>query len=65
VKTPKCANETWDLYDNNGYFCCLQDTTGYSTPEDSDGCASPGYPFAEDETLLSKISAGKGMHINI
>ncbi|KAJ9245521.1 hypothetical protein DTO169E5_826 [Paecilomyces variotii] len=61
VAKPKCANETWDLYDNNGYFCCLQDTTGYSTPGNSDGCASPGYPFSEDETLLSKISAGQNV----
>ncbi|KAJ9211655.1 hypothetical protein DTO166G4_6794 [Paecilomyces variotii] len=61
VAKPKCANETWDLYDNNGYFCCLQDTTGYSTPGNSDGCASPGYPFSEDETLLSKISAGQNI----
>lgn len=65
VAKPKCANETWDLYDNNGYFCCLQDTTGYSTPGNSDGCASPGYPFSEDETLLSKISAGQSMYLNI
>ncbi|KAF2645190.1 hypothetical protein P280DRAFT_363908, partial [Massarina eburnea CBS 473.64] len=25
----KCANTTWDLFDNNGYFCCEQGLKAY------------------------------------
>ncbi|KAL4864754.1 WD40-repeat-containing domain protein [Aspergillus spectabilis] len=37
---PHCANSTWDLYINGGYFCCEQGTTGYAKDGGSDGCGS-------------------------
>lgn len=61
VDKPKCANETWDLYDNNGYFCCEPGTIGYATTSNSDGCALPGYKFSGADTLLRVISSGQGM----
>ncbi|OXV05553.1 hypothetical protein Egran_06678 [Elaphomyces granulatus] len=61
LEKPRCANETWDLYDNSGYFCCLQGTTGFATDYNSDGCAVPGYSFTND-TLLSIISSGQGVY---
>jgi hypothetical protein len=62
LEKPRCANETWDLYNNEGYFCCLQGTTGFSTADhNSDGCAVPGDSFA-DITLLSIISSGQGVY---
>ncbi|KAK3318740.1 hypothetical protein B0H66DRAFT_558107 [Apodospora peruviana] len=29
VAEPRCANGTWNLNDNKGYFCCLQGMVGY------------------------------------
>ncbi|KAL2844058.1 hypothetical protein BJX68DRAFT_257305 [Aspergillus pseudodeflectus] len=55
---PACANTTWDLYYNGGYFCCEHGTKGYATSFDSNGCGEPEYELAESETLLSIISPG-------
>ncbi|KAL4804432.1 hypothetical protein BDV18DRAFT_143150 [Aspergillus unguis] len=49
---PHCANETWDLYINGGYFCCEPGTTGYAKDGGSNGCGSPGYVLGDDETKL-------------
>ncbi|GIK03577.1 hypothetical protein Aspvir_007649 [Aspergillus viridinutans] len=59
VETPKCANETWDLYSYYGYFCCEKGTTAFGTSSQSDGCAVPGYNFDSSETLLPVVSSGK------
>ena len=59
LKNPNCANSTWTLYDNSGYFCCAPGTIGYGASlTDSDGCADPGYA-PEGAILLSVISAGQ------
>ncbi|CAI4214487.1 unnamed protein product [Parascedosporium putredinis] len=59
IQTPACANETWDLYDNGGYFCCERGLIGYAaTRTGSNGCASPGYAFQAGEVALKLISAG-------
>ncbi|KAK3380992.1 hypothetical protein B0H63DRAFT_474716 [Podospora didyma] len=60
LQTPRCANQTWDLYDNDGFFCCLKGFVGYASTSNSDGCASPGYTFQSGEVLLRIISAGQG-----
>lgn len=54
---PQCANGTLDLFDNNGYFCCLHGATGGASTADSDICAEPGYVFNDGERLLSVISS--------
>jgi len=57
---PQCANQTWDLYDNNGYFCCLPGLVGYAaTLTNTDGCAAAGYALRSGEILLPLISAGR------
>ncbi|OIW33184.1 hypothetical protein CONLIGDRAFT_711117 [Coniochaeta ligniaria NRRL 30616] len=59
LRNPQCANQTWDLYDNAGYFCCLPGYTGYAaTGTGSDGCAAPGYSFQPGDVALKLISAG-------
>ncbi|KAM7212121.1 hypothetical protein V8F06_012484 [Rhypophila decipiens] len=59
IPSPNCANETWDLYDNDGYFCCLPGFLGYAAKStDSNGCASPGYKLQTGEVLLRLIKAG-------
>ncbi|KAL3450835.1 hypothetical protein BJX65DRAFT_304991 [Aspergillus insuetus] len=55
---PACANITWDLYYNGGYFCCEHGTRGYATSFDSNGCGDAGYELADSETILSIISPG-------
>ena len=38
---PWCADPTWVLCNNNGFFCCLSGQTCYSDGN-TDGCANPG-----------------------
>ncbi|KAB8253901.1 hypothetical protein BDV32DRAFT_155736 [Aspergillus pseudonomiae] len=58
LKEPRCANATWDLYDNGGYFCCPHDTIGFALAGQTDGCAGTGYSFGERDTRLEVISSG-------
>ena len=58
LQDPNCANSTWTLYDNEGYFCCAPGTIGYAASRtSSDGCADPGLP-PDGAELLSVVSAG-------
>ncbi|KAL8958101.1 MAG: hypothetical protein Q9193_004778 [Seirophora villosa] len=59
LQEPTCANTTWTLYDNQGYFCCAPGTIGYNATETfSSGCAIPGSPPRGAE-LLAVVSAGE------
>ncbi|KAE8162700.1 hypothetical protein BDV40DRAFT_312250 [Aspergillus tamarii] len=58
VQEPRCANATWDLYDNGGYFCCPHDTIGFALAGQFDGCAGTGYSFGDQDTRLKVISSG-------
>lgn len=60
VQEPRCANATWDLYDNGGYFCCPHDTIGFALAGQYDGCAGTGYSFGDQDTRLEVISSGTG-----
>ena len=60
VQEPRCANATWDLYDNGGYFCCPHDTIGFALAGQFDGCAGTGYSFGDQDTRLKVISSGTG-----
>ena len=60
LQDPSCANTTWTMYDNVGFFCCAPGTIGYNaTLTFSDGCANPG-PLPEGAKVLGVISAGQG-----
>ncbi|KAF2667703.1 hypothetical protein BT63DRAFT_298581 [Microthyrium microscopicum] len=53
---PFCANATWTMYDNGGYFCCDAGLAGYqNTITNSNGCANPGYQVANGENFLPPI----------
>ncbi|KAB8235264.1 hypothetical protein BDV23DRAFT_159729 [Aspergillus alliaceus] len=58
---PHCANSTWDLYINGGYFCCLQGTTGFAKDGGSNGCGAPDYHLKSTETSLAIIASASGM----
>ena len=60
VAKPGCANPTWDLYDNNGFFCCAQGKMGYKTPSNTDGCADLDYKLQRGEALLRIVKPGSG-----
>ncbi|OJI98324.1 hypothetical protein ASPVEDRAFT_79985 [Aspergillus versicolor CBS 583.65] len=55
---PHCANETWDLYINGGYFCCEHGTIGYATDTDSNGCGDADYELQVGESALPIIQTG-------
>lgn len=55
---PKCANATWDLFDNEGYFCCEHGLPGYNI-RGTHGCASPGFVYSGGEESLSTVQAGQ------
>ncbi|KAF2679271.1 hypothetical protein K458DRAFT_119530 [Lentithecium fluviatile CBS 122367] len=57
---PRCANATWDLFDNGGYFCCARGLPGYNI-SGTNGCASPGFVYKGNEQALSTIQAGQGL----
>ncbi|KAK0634099.1 hypothetical protein B0T14DRAFT_492125 [Immersiella caudata] len=60
VQNPRCANETWDLYDNGGYFCCLKGLFGYAARvTNSNGCGSEGYILKSGEVMLPLVRAGE------
>lgn len=61
IESPRCANETWDLYDNGGFFCCLNGHFGYAARvTNSNGCGSEGYVLQSGELRLPLIKAGQG-----
>lgn len=59
LRNPNCANASWTLYDNAGFFCCAPGAIGYASLfSNSDGCADPG-SSPENIRLLSVVSAGQ------
>ena len=57
VQTPLCANESWDMYNNDGPFCCEKGGVGYNL-QGSDGCTSPGAALPQGAILLVVVSEG-------
>lgn len=51
---PWCADPTWVLCDNNGYFCCLPGLTCYND-SNIDGCAYPGYQVRANQQVLPAL----------
>ncbi|KAH7382215.1 hypothetical protein BKA66DRAFT_570511 [Pyrenochaeta sp. MPI-SDFR-AT-0127] len=54
---PKCANATWDLFDNGGFFCCEHSLPGYNR-SNTNGCAAPGARLAAGDQILSTVRVG-------
>ncbi|KXG49671.1 LPXTG-motif cell wall anchor [Penicillium griseofulvum] len=55
---PRCADETWDLYENadGGFFCCEQDAVGFNRTNYGVGCAGPGHASLSHTTTLPILS---------
>ncbi|KAE8148175.1 hypothetical protein BDV25DRAFT_131442 [Aspergillus avenaceus] len=59
VAEPTCANSTWNLYQNEGfYYCCPYDTIGFAMMGVYDGCAGVGYSFSDNDRMLKIVSSG-------
>ena len=54
LASPHCANETAELYDSDGPFCCLPGEQGFSTSEGGVGCAKDPDDLAYN--ILTPIS---------
>ncbi|KAL4933786.1 uncharacterized protein BDV17DRAFT_286598 [Aspergillus undulatus] len=66
AEDPHCANNaTWDLYDSEGYFCCLSSSNGFlagglefnGSETTGVGCAD-GYPEGESNSVLLPVARG-------
>ena len=51
---PWCADPSWTLCNNNGYFCCLPGQTCYNE-DNVDGCAEPGQKLSNTQQALQVI----------
>jgi hypothetical protein len=56
---PVCANATWDLYDNGGYFCCEHGLNALNRAG-SNVCASPGAVLQQGDETLGVVRIGVG-----
>ncbi|KAI1468279.1 uncharacterized protein F4812DRAFT_426147 [Daldinia caldariorum] len=55
VETPRCANGSWAMFDNAGYFCCEKGYIGYNY-YGSDGCSKSGAVLPDGALPLAEIS---------
>ncbi|KAI8949646.1 hypothetical protein F4801DRAFT_391658 [Xylaria longipes] len=55
VDTPSCANSSWIMFDNAGYFCCESGQVGYDLGN-TDGCSMSGKPLPADANPLAVVS---------
>lgn len=55
--SPRCADPTWTMCNNNGFFCCELGHQCYSGKNGgSDGCGDPGYKLKGGEYTVSTVS---------
>ncbi|KAI1757107.1 hypothetical protein F4782DRAFT_481292 [Xylaria castorea] len=55
VETPSCANSSWIMFDNEGYFCCESGQVGYNLGN-TDGCSRSGKALPANANPLAVIS---------
>ncbi|KAI4862770.1 hypothetical protein F4820DRAFT_450686 [Hypoxylon rubiginosum] len=54
VETPRCANSSWAMFDNAGYFCCEDNQVGYNNGG-SDGCSRSGVSIPDGASPLAEV----------
>ncbi|KAI0433656.1 hypothetical protein F5Y09DRAFT_298446 [Xylaria sp. FL1042] len=54
VETPSCANSSWIMYDNGGYFCCERGQVGYGL-RNTDGCATSGEALPDGAVPIAAV----------
>ncbi|KAI0896576.1 hypothetical protein F4806DRAFT_431889 [Annulohypoxylon nitens] len=55
VETPRCANSSWIMYDNAGFFCCDPGYVGYKL-DLTDGCSRSGEGIPDGAYPLAQIN---------
>ncbi|KAI0193210.1 hypothetical protein EV127DRAFT_11703 [Xylaria flabelliformis] len=55
VETPSCANSSWIMFDNAGYFCCESGQVGYNL-RNTDGCSKSGKALPANANPLAVVS---------
>ncbi|KAI0442120.1 hypothetical protein F4803DRAFT_384519 [Xylaria telfairii] len=55
VETPLCANSSWVMFDNAGYFCCESGQVGYNLGN-TDGCSTSGRALPENANPLAVVN---------
>ncbi|KAI1478615.1 hypothetical protein F4774DRAFT_384528 [Daldinia eschscholtzii] len=55
VETPRCANSSWAMFDNAGFFCCERGYIGYNFGG-TDGCSKSGAVLPDGALPLAEIS---------
>ncbi|KAI0012198.1 hypothetical protein F4779DRAFT_569800 [Xylariaceae sp. FL0662B] len=54
VDTPICANASWAMFDNGGFFCCEEGQVGYNY-RGTDGCSKSGTALPDGAKPLAVI----------
>lgn len=58
---PRCSNLRWDLFLNNGHFCCVSGFKGYNeTKTGTNGCLPGKDDLGKDQKRLEVVSKGGG-----
>ncbi|KAI1204069.1 uncharacterized protein F4807DRAFT_449062 [Annulohypoxylon truncatum] len=57
VESPRCANSSWIMYDNEGYFCCDPGYVGYNL-NFTDGCSRSDTSIPDDALPLAQVDQG-------
>ncbi|KAL1854354.1 hypothetical protein VTK73DRAFT_8797 [Phialemonium thermophilum] len=61
LPSPRCADESWDMYDNGGFFCCAEGRLGYAASDGvSDGCAAQESQLGAGDKYLPTVSQVRG-----
>ncbi|KAI8960268.1 hypothetical protein F5Y11DRAFT_330360 [Daldinia sp. FL1419] len=55
VEAPRCANGSWAMFDNGGYFCCEKGYIGYNY-QGTDGCSRSGFLLPDDAVPLAEVT---------
>ncbi|KAI5861046.1 hypothetical protein GGS23DRAFT_613231 [Durotheca rogersii] len=57
VDTPRCADPSWVMFDNGGYFCCAAGFVGWNqTRSYSNGCSASGVQLPDGALPLAVVS---------
>lgn len=55
LETPRCADQSWKMYNNSAPFCCSEDSVAaFKTGQDSNICADGGFQALQDDETLSE-----------
>lgn len=61
VDAPRCADPSWTMFDNGGYFCCDSDEVGWNQSRSySNGCSPSGEELPDGALPLAVVQQEQG-----